>query len=124
MLQHIECSARGRITRTYRKPVKFPRPQLSRVPVWVWRALMAQVRPGERRRFNRDPIDSVDYHLDIDYVGDGIRQHRLDVIVPHDATAPLPVYVYFHGGGWTSGDKAPLTLLREPGGRAAWSSST
>jgi acetyl esterase/lipase len=33
----------------------------------------------------------------------------LDVIVPKGATGPLPVYVYFHGGGWTSGDKAPLT---------------
>lgn len=84
-------------------------PVLSRVPVWVWRALMAQVGPGERRRFSAEPIDSVDYRFDVDYVGDGIRQHRLDVIVPRGATEPLPVYVYFHGGGWTSGDKAPLT---------------
>ncbi|WBM81506.1 alpha/beta hydrolase [Cryobacterium breve] len=30
-------------------------------------------------------------------------------MVPHDPAGPLPVYVYFHGGGWTSGDKAPLT---------------
>jgi acetyl esterase/lipase len=70
---------------------------------------MASLAPGERKRFNTEPIDTVDYTLDIDYVGDGIRQHRLDVIVPHDAPGPLPVYVYFHGGGWTSGDKEPLT---------------
>ena len=52
-------------------------------------------------------------------MGDGIRAHRLDVITPSpdggtaaaDAGSggPLPVYVYFHGGGWTSGDKASLT---------------
>jgi acetyl esterase len=84
------------------------------VPVWVWRALMAQLAPGERRRFNREPVQSVDYHLDIDYSGDGARSHRLDVIAPKrrtdavDAEA-LPVYVYFHGGGWTSGDKSTLT---------------
>lgn len=84
-------------------------PALSRVPVWAWRALMAHVAPGELRRFSAEPIDSVDYSLDIDYVGDGTRQHRLDVIAPKTAAAPLPVYVYFHGGGWTSGDKAPLT---------------
>lgn len=84
-------------------------PALARVPVWVWRALMASVAPGERKRFNAEPIDTVDYHLDLDYVGDGIRQHRLDVIVPHGLSAPLPVYVYFHGGGWTSGDKQALT---------------
>ena len=82
---------------------------LTRVPVWAWRALMHRVSAGERHRFNAEPIDAVDYHFDLDYVGDGIRDHRLDVLVPHETPGPLPVYVYFHGGGWTSGDKAPLT---------------
>lgn len=89
-----------------------PTPRLARVPVWVWRALMAHLAPGELRRFNLDPIDSVDYRFDIDYVGDGLHTQRLDVISPRptgDDHGPLPVYVYFHGGGWTSGDKAPLT---------------
>ena len=70
---------------------------------------MAHVAPGELRRFSAEPIEAVDYRMDVDYFGDGIRQHRLDVIVPHDHDGPLPVYVYFHGGGWTSGDKAALT---------------
>lgn len=75
----------------------------------MWRALMAHLGPRELRRFNIDPITEVDYTVDVDYVGDGIRHHRLDVIVPRGADEQLPVYVYFHGGGWTSGDKAPLT---------------
>lgn len=84
-------------------------PPLSRVPVWAWRTLMAHLGPRELRRFNAKPIDSVDYVLDIDYVGDGLREHRLDVISPREHGGQLPVYVYFHGGGWTSGDKQPLT---------------
>ena len=73
---------------------------------------MAQLAAHETRSFNAEPIETVDYMLDIDYVGDGIRAHRLDVLTPRRAPAdthPLPVYVYFHGGGWTSGDKLPLT---------------
>lgn len=96
--------------------------QPRRVPVWMWRGLMRAVRRSELARFNADPVTDVDYHLDLDFVGDGIRAHRLDVITPKSADSsagssagdstdaePLPVYVYFHGGGWTSGDKDALT---------------
>jgi len=98
---------------------------LQRVPVWTWRVLMHSVRASENSRFNVDPITGVDYFHDIDFVGDGIRAHRLDVITPSPdggagaaeantgntggPAGALPVYVYFHGGGWTSGDKASLT---------------
>jgi acetyl esterase len=82
---------------------------LPRVPVWLWTAIMSRVAPRELRRFNLDPVRNVDYRLDIDYHGDGRPEHRLDVLVPQDVAGPLPVYVYFHGGGWTSGDKAALT---------------
>lgn len=89
---------------------------LRRVPVWAWRALMGIVGPGEKARFNADPVTGVDYFHDIDFAGDGIRAHRLDVITPAGTAettgstdSGLPVYVYFHGGGWTSGDKAALT---------------
>jgi acetyl esterase len=85
---------------------------IRRIPVWSWRMLMRVLSAGEYARFNAEPIVNVDYHNDIDFVGDGIRAHRLDVITPHRDpldSAPLPVYVYFHGGGWTSGDKSALT---------------
>ncbi len=70
---------------------------------------MARLGPSERVRLNLDPITTVDYVSDVDFVGDGIREHRLDVISPKESHGPLPVYVYFHGGGWTSGDKSALT---------------
>ena len=43
--------------------------------------------------------------LDIPYTGDDAADRRLDVIRPASAHGPLPVYVYFHGGGWTSGTR-------------------
>ena len=85
---------------------------LRRVPVWVWRLLMHTVKSSETARFNKDPITGVEYTYDIDFVGAGHRSQLLDVIAPSSAaahTTALPVYVYFHGGGWTSGDKAALT---------------
>ena len=83
---------------------------LRRVPVWVWQTLMHGVARRELAYFNVDPIADVHYATDIDYAGDGAHAHRLDVITPRASQGTgLPVYVYFHGGGWTSGDKAPLT---------------
>jgi acetyl esterase/lipase len=82
------------------------------VPVWVWRLLMRLLHRSEVTRFNAEPIVGVDHVEDIDFVGDGIRAHRLDVISPRRPAGDdplLPVYVYFHGGGWTSGDKSALT---------------
>ena len=93
---------------TARDPDKF----LRRVPVWAWQTLMHGVARRELAYFNVDPIADVDYATDIDYAGDGTQAHRLDVITPRASRTPrtgLPVYVYFHGGGWTSGDKATLT---------------
>ena len=87
---------------------------LKRVPVWVWRLFMHTISKVELRTLNAEPITDVRYCHDIDFVGDHIRSHRLDVMAPARNTAAghhlaLPVYVYFHGGGWTSGDKASLT---------------
>jgi len=79
---------------------------------WLWTAMMLPFAPLQSRRLNATPIRSVDYLLDVDYVGDHHVGHRLDVLTPHraaDSPEKLPVYVYFHGGGWTSGDKSALT---------------
>jgi acetyl esterase/lipase len=62
----------------------------------------------------------------IDYVGDGIAAHRLDVI--RRRGVPLtgaPVFVYIHGGAWMIGDKREqgLPLLFELA-RRGWVSVT
>ncbi|TDW30294.1 acetyl esterase/lipase [Cryobacterium psychrophilum] len=70
---------------------------------------MLRLPVNDATRVRAKSIATVEYNLDIDYVGDGVRDHRLDVLVPRGAPESLPVYVYFHGGGWTSGDKSSLT---------------
>jgi len=74
---------------------------------------MLSVSSRERARFNRDPLTDVDYHHDISYLEDDVSAHQLDVLTPRNTDGGhhqvLPVYVYFHGGGWTSGDKSALT---------------
>jgi len=42
---------------------------------------------------------------DIDYVGDGLQNHLLDVYVPPDVNSPRPAVVYIHGGGWKNQSK-------------------
>lgn len=54
----------------------------------------------------------------LDYWGDGIHRHRLDIYRSREASrkpGPAPVFVYVHGGGWVMGDKReqglPLMLF-------------
>ncbi len=39
---------------------------------------------------------------DIDYVGDGIVGHRLDIYLPEKGTGPFPAIVYIYGSAWFS----------------------
>ncbi len=41
----------------------------------------------------------------IDYVGDGIKEHTLDVYIPAGTAEKLPTIVSIHGGGWVYGSK-------------------
>jgi acetyl esterase/lipase len=63
------------------------------------------------------PARSVKAITNIDYAGDGLRSHRLDIIRRRAAppTSGAPVLVYIHGGAWVIGDKREqgLPLLHE-----------
>jgi acetyl esterase/lipase len=43
---------------------------------------------------------------DLAYVPHAKRSQLLDVYVPDVATAPRPLMIWIHGGGWSSGDKS------------------
>lgn len=42
---------------------------------------------------------------DLDYAGDGIVRHKLDLMLPESTTGPLPLVVWIHGGAWQGGSK-------------------
>jgi acetyl esterase/lipase len=41
----------------------------------------------------------------IDYVGNNTERQKLDIYIPAGLTAPAPVVVFIHGGGWYGGAK-------------------
>jgi acetyl esterase/lipase len=52
------------------------------------------------------PVRSMQAVRNIDYAGDGLRAHRLDVIRRRlDPPTGAPVLLYIHGGAWVIGDK-------------------
>jgi acetyl esterase/lipase len=62
------------------------------------------------------PARSVQALRNIDYVGDGVRAHRLDIIRRRgEPPQGAPVLVYIHGGAWVIGNKREqgLPLLHE-----------
>jgi len=62
------------------------------------------------------PVRGVEVVRNVDYAGDGLRAHRLDVFRRRtDPPAQGPVLVYIHGGAWVVGDKREqgLPLLYE-----------
>jgi acetyl esterase/lipase len=48
-----------------------------------------------------------------EYANIGGRSLLLDLTVPVEGTAPYPVIVWIHPGGWTSGSRMPTPALRE-----------
>jgi acetyl esterase/lipase len=68
-----------------------------RRPVWGrwWRVLRAV------------PLPSRDLEVikNVNYLDDGLKAHRLDVIKSKITTGNAPVLLYVHGGGWVIGDK-------------------
>lgn len=44
-------------------------------------------------------------HIDLPYAGNTNPRQMLDVHVPNNQTAPTPLIVWIHGGGWQNGNK-------------------
>ncbi|MEJ1238663.1 alpha/beta hydrolase [Chryseolinea sp. T2] len=45
------------------------------------------------------------FHQNIPYANDTLKKHLLDIYLPANAKAPLPLVVWIHGGAWMLNDK-------------------
>ncbi|MHB1502657.1 MAG: alpha/beta hydrolase fold domain-containing protein [Acidimicrobiales bacterium] len=73
-----------------------PSPNSGSETMWHWPRLACPlpVRPSE-----------IEMTAGIDYAGDGMARHRLDVLHRRDMSLPGPVLIYVHGGAWIMGNK-------------------
>ncbi len=70
---------------------------------------MEQTSPAKARLILEGAQKSVDVDLSgVDFRQRTITQNglsiKLDIVRPADRTGPLPVFMFFHGGGWVLGD--------------------
>lgn len=49
--------------------------------------------------------------LDLEYVPNGHERQKLDLFIPQAGTAPRPLVIWIHGGGWKAGDKSRNVAL-------------
>ena len=57
--------------------------------------------------------EGVKAYRDLAYVADGHERQKLDLFVPENASKPLPVIIWIHGGAWSAGDKSGCPPLRQ-----------
>ncbi len=60
--------------------------------------------------FEKTAIKSSTYWLDIDYAGDGIVGHRLDVHLPANGQGPFPIIMAVYGSAWFSNSSKANTF--------------
>lgn len=69
-------------------------------------------RPGnplDRSRMMQNLIA----HPNLEYVSGGHERHKLDLFLPKEASEPLPLIIWIHGGAWQNGSKDGCPPLRK-----------
>ena len=61
-------------------------------------------------KYSMTAIQSSKYCIDVDYVGDGIIGHKLDVHLPTTGKAPFPVVICIYGSAWFSNNSKGATF--------------
>ena len=60
--------------------------------------------------YTKTSIEASKSWIDVDYVGDGLTGHLLDVHLPNTGKAPYPVIVCIYGSAWFSNNLKGTTF--------------
>jgi acetyl esterase/lipase len=82
---------------------QIPQPPMKKI-LALLAALLAIPLTARAQQQPRVP-EGVKAHRDIAYVENGHERQKLDLYVPEKSSAPLPLLIWIHGGGWAAGSK-------------------
>ena len=72
----------------------------------IFKLFWKTVERKDARRINsQTPPTEIEQFCDIQYIDDGLWQHRLDVYSKSGKLSHRPVIIDIHGGGWMYGTK-------------------
>lgn len=72
----------------------------------IFKLFWKNVERKDARRINsQTPPTEIEQFCDIQYIDDGLWQHRLDVYSKSGKLSHRPVIIDIHGGGWMYGTK-------------------
>jgi acetyl esterase/lipase len=83
-------------------------------------ACFAAEHPTQNAEWTSTAADRYNIFPDITYMTVNGYELKLDVYKPRGVSAPTPVIVYFHGGGWIDGDKNDSALQLLPYLKMGW----
>ena len=75
------------------------------IPKEIQESRIAWAANDAKRDSGLQEPQGIEKFCDLDYAGDGITEHLLDVYRPVQNGENLPVLISIHGGGWFYGDK-------------------
>lgn len=74
----------------------------------------AAPEPGSTPSSSTTATQVVPERKNVDAVGDGAKEHKLDLFLPRDqGTGPFPLVIWVHGGGWAAGDKSDISRAED-----------
>ena len=79
--------------------------------------LSLQLEAQPPTNFSKTAIQSSRYWIDVDYVGDRITGHFLDIHLPTTAKAPFPIVICIYGSAWYSNNSKATTFYNGLGQR-------